>query len=67
MDKYTPLTMTPKEILAAEGANFSKPRPLSTSEERREGNGYCEYHGQKGHTTNDCVQLIKLIEKILGA
>ena len=29
-DRYTPLTMTPKEILATEGADFPKPRPLST-------------------------------------
>nr|GFC88875.1 reverse transcriptase domain-containing protein [Tanacetum cinerariifolium] len=43
-DKYTPLTKTPKEILATEGANFLKPPPMRTPEERRVGNGYCEYH-----------------------
>ncbi|GJZ65485.1 reverse transcriptase domain-containing protein [Tanacetum coccineum] len=43
-DKYTPLTMTPKEILATEGANFPKPPPMRTPEEQRVGNGYCEYH-----------------------
>nr|GFB06439.1 reverse transcriptase domain-containing protein [Tanacetum cinerariifolium] len=38
-DKYTPLTKTPKEILATEGANFPKPPPMRTPEERRVGNG----------------------------
>nr|GFC42990.1 reverse transcriptase domain-containing protein [Tanacetum cinerariifolium] len=42
-DKYTPLTKTPNDILATEGANFPKPPPMRTPEERRVGNGYCEY------------------------
>ncbi|GJV23371.1 hypothetical protein Tco_1376066 [Tanacetum coccineum] len=36
-DKYTPLTMTPKEILATEGANFPRPPPMRTPEEQRIG------------------------------
>ncbi|GJS47936.1 reverse transcriptase domain-containing protein [Tanacetum coccineum] len=64
-DKYTPLTMTPKEILATEGASFPKPPPMRTPEEQRVGNGYCEYHRQKGHTTNECVQLRQLIDKLV--
>ncbi|GJV53409.1 reverse transcriptase domain-containing protein [Tanacetum coccineum] len=36
-DKYTPLTMTPKEILATEGSNFPKPPPMRTPEEQRIG------------------------------
>ncbi|GJS00877.1 reverse transcriptase domain-containing protein [Tanacetum coccineum] len=63
--KYTPLTMTPKEILATEGSNFPKPPPMRTPEEQRVGNGYCEYHRQKGHTTNECVQLRQLIDKLV--
>ena len=57
--------MTPKEIFAAEGANFPKPTPMRTPEEKRIGKGYCEYHAQKGHTTNECVQLRQLIEKLV--
>nr|GFA38251.1 reverse transcriptase domain-containing protein [Tanacetum cinerariifolium] len=38
-DKYTPLTKTPKELLSTEGANFSKPPPMRTLEERHMGNG----------------------------
>nr|GFA19370.1 reverse transcriptase domain-containing protein [Tanacetum cinerariifolium] len=64
-DKYTSLTKTPKKILATEGANFPKPPTMRTPEERRVGNGYCEYHGQKGHTTNECVQLRQLIDKLV--
>ncbi|GJW49324.1 reverse transcriptase domain-containing protein [Tanacetum coccineum] len=60
---YTPLT--PKEILATEGANFPKPPPMRTPEEQRVGNGYCEYHRHKGHTTNECVQLRQLIDKLV--
>ena len=49
-DKYTPLTKTPREIFVTEGANFPKPPPMRTPEDKRTGNGYCEYHVQKGHT-----------------
>nr|GEY42507.1 reverse transcriptase domain-containing protein [Tanacetum cinerariifolium] len=64
-DKYTLLTKTPKEILATEGTNFPKPPPMRTPEEWRVGNGYYEYHGQKGHTTNEYVQLRQLIDKLV--
>nr|GFC96530.1 reverse transcriptase domain-containing protein [Tanacetum cinerariifolium] len=43
-DKYTPLTKTPKEILATEGVNFPKPPPMRTLEERRVGNGGHDIH-----------------------
>ncbi|GKA93788.1 hypothetical protein Tco_0815774 [Tanacetum coccineum] len=38
---------------------------MRTPEEQRVGNGYCEYHRQKGHTTNECVQLRQLIDKLV--
>ncbi|GJR64289.1 hypothetical protein Tco_0010354 [Tanacetum coccineum] len=61
----TPLQRPQKEILATEGSNFPKPLPMRTLEEQRVGNGYCEYHRQKGHTTNECVQLRQLIDKLV--
>lgn len=64
-DRYTPLTKTPREIFATERANFPKPPPMRTAEDKRIGSGYCDYHGQKGHTTNECVQLKQLIEKLV--
>ena len=38
---------------------------MRTPEDKRIGNGYCEYHGQKSHTTNERVQLRQLIEKLV--
>ena len=38
---------------------------MRTPEDRSVGGGYCEYHGQKGHTTNKCVQLRQLIDKLV--
>nr|GEU79086.1 reverse transcriptase domain-containing protein [Tanacetum cinerariifolium] len=38
---------------------------MRTLEERRVGNGYYKYHGQKGHTTNECIQLRQLIDKLV--
>ncbi|GKE55654.1 hypothetical protein Tco_1494839, partial [Tanacetum coccineum] len=48
-----------REILATEGANFPRPPPMRTPEEQRVGNGYCEYHRQKGHTTNEKGKINK--------
>ena len=64
-DKYTPLTKTPRQILATEGANFPKPPPMRTTKGKRTGIGYCDYHGHKVHATNDCVQLRQLIDKLV--
>ena len=64
-DRYTPLTKTPGEIFATEGANFPKPAAMRTPEDKRTGNGFCDYHGQKGHTTNECVQLRQFIDKMV--
>ncbi|GJY96175.1 reverse transcriptase domain-containing protein [Tanacetum coccineum] len=54
-------------LLATEGANFPKPPPMRTPEEQRVGNGYCEFHSAttREHTTNECVQLRQLIDKLV--
>ncbi|GKB09664.1 hypothetical protein Tco_0837976 [Tanacetum coccineum] len=31
------------------------------------GNGFCDYHGEKGHSTDECIQLKKQIEKMVRA
>ncbi|GJU28085.1 hypothetical protein Tco_1166706 [Tanacetum coccineum] len=46
-DKYTPLTMTPKEILATEGSNSQTTSDAHNPDEQRVGNGTSEYHSQK--------------------
>jgi hypothetical protein len=38
---------------------------MRTAENKRIGIGYCDYHGQKDHTTNECIQLKQLIEKLV--
>ncbi|KAD3337495.1 hypothetical protein E3N88_33015 [Mikania micrantha] len=62
--QFTPLTKTPKEILATEEARFSfrPPKPLSKVASERNPTKYCDFHGETGHHTNDCFQLKKRIE-----
>ncbi|GKA09855.1 hypothetical protein Tco_0689288, partial [Tanacetum coccineum] len=57
------LTKYPKEILATETqVRLPVPRlmlnPLSSGNVDR----YCDYHQEKGHYTNDCIQLRKQLE-----
>ncbi|GJX87234.1 hypothetical protein Tco_0339248 [Tanacetum coccineum] len=57
------LTKYPKEILATETQlRLSVPRPMLNP--LRSGNidRYCDYHQEKGHYTNDCIQLRKQLE-----
>ncbi|GJY89313.1 hypothetical protein Tco_0503941 [Tanacetum coccineum] len=56
--------MTPNEVFAAEGANWPRPPPINTPVDKRVGNGFCDYHGEKGHSTDECIQLKKQIEKM---
>ncbi|GJX17848.1 hypothetical protein Tco_0218680 [Tanacetum coccineum] len=60
-DKYTPLTMTPKEILATEGSNFPKPPPNAHSEEQRAGMDM-QYHRQKVILPIMCPNCASLID-----
>nr|GEY64814.1 reverse transcriptase domain-containing protein [Tanacetum cinerariifolium] len=62
-DTFTPLTKIPKEILAMEGVNFPLPPPLIGTPEKQNLNKFCDYHGDRGHNTNDCFHLKKQIEK----
>ncbi|GJR04244.1 reverse transcriptase domain-containing protein [Tanacetum coccineum] len=56
-DTFTPLTTTPKEILAMESVSFLEPPPLIGTPEKQNLNKFCDYHGDRGHNTNDCYQL----------
>ncbi|GJZ85626.1 hypothetical protein Tco_0650965 [Tanacetum coccineum] len=62
-DTFTPLTKTPKEILAMESISFPEPPPLIRTHEKQNLNKFCDYHGDRGHNTNDCYQLKKQIEE----
>ncbi|GKD76469.1 hypothetical protein Tco_1339090 [Tanacetum coccineum] len=57
------LTKYPKEILATE-TQLRLPVPCPMLNPLRSGNTdrYCDYHQEKGHYTNDCIQLRKQLE-----
>nr|GFC40398.1 reverse transcriptase domain-containing protein [Tanacetum cinerariifolium] len=58
---------TPKEILAAEANKFQPPPPMVTPVEKRNGNKFCDFHNDKGHSTDECMQLKKQIEELVRA
>nr|GEX01962.1 reverse transcriptase domain-containing protein [Tanacetum cinerariifolium] len=60
--RFTPLTRTPKEILVAEANKFQPPPPMVTPVEKRNSNKFCDFHNDKGHSTDECMQLKKQIE-----
>ncbi|GJX66326.1 hypothetical protein Tco_0300669 [Tanacetum coccineum] len=51
---FTPLTKTPKEILAMEIINFPSSSLLIGTLEKQNLNKFCDYQGDMGHNTNDC-------------
>nr|GEW42531.1 reverse transcriptase domain-containing protein [Tanacetum cinerariifolium] len=66
-NRFTPLTRTPKEILAAEASKFQPPPPMVTPVEKRSSNKFCDFHNDKGHNTDECMQLKNQIEELLRA
>ncbi|GJX99267.1 reverse transcriptase domain-containing protein [Tanacetum coccineum] len=57
------LTKCPKEILATETQlQLPPPRPVSNPLRTGDPDKYCDYHQDKGHHTNDCIQLRKQLE-----
>ncbi|GKA67242.1 hypothetical protein Tco_0767050 [Tanacetum coccineum] len=66
-DRFTLLTKTPKEILALEKGKFKPPPPMTTSVEKRNASKFCEFHGEEGHTTDECMHLKRQIEEMLKA
>ncbi|GKB06339.1 reverse transcriptase domain-containing protein [Tanacetum coccineum] len=62
--KFTPLNRTPKEIFAAESEKFKPPPPMVTPADKRSSNKFCEFHNDKGHSTDECMQLKKQIEEM---
>ena len=60
------LIKQPKEILATEHQlRLPHPPPLMGKPSQENADRYCDYHGEKGHFTNDCHQLKKQLEMAL--
>ncbi|GKB61259.1 reverse transcriptase domain-containing protein [Tanacetum coccineum] len=64
---FTPLTKTPKEILAMDNVNFLPPPPMVGTSEKRNMNKFYDYHQDRGHNTNDCYHLKKQIEEAVAS
>ncbi|GJU87487.1 hypothetical protein Tco_1295033 [Tanacetum coccineum] len=62
-DRFTPLTKTPKEILAMDIVKFKAPPPMTGPAGNRNKNNFCEFHGDKGHITDECIHLRRQIEE----
>nr|GEY17012.1 reverse transcriptase domain-containing protein [Tanacetum cinerariifolium] len=58
---------TPKEILATEASKFQPPPPMVTPVEKKSSNKFCDFHNDKGHNTDECIQLKKQIEELVRA
>nr|GEU73017.1 reverse transcriptase domain-containing protein [Tanacetum cinerariifolium] len=66
-NRFTPLTKTPKEILATEANKFQPPPPMVAPVEKRSSNKFCDFHNDKGHNTDECMQLKKQTEELVRA
>ncbi|GJZ45262.1 reverse transcriptase domain-containing protein [Tanacetum coccineum] len=64
-DRFSLLTKTPKEIFSLEKGKFKAPPPMVTPVEKRDPNKYCEFHADTGHSTDECMQLRKQIDKMI--
>nr|GEW30065.1 reverse transcriptase domain-containing protein [Tanacetum cinerariifolium] len=66
-DRFSLLTKTPKEIFALDKGKIKAPPPMTTPVEKCNHEKFCEFHGEVGHNTNECMHLRKQIEEMLKA
>nr|GEW86388.1 reverse transcriptase domain-containing protein [Tanacetum cinerariifolium] len=66
-ERHECLIMTPKEILATKASKFQPPPPMVTPVEKRSSNKLCDFHNDKGRSTDECMQLKKQIEELVRA
>ncbi|GJU90301.1 hypothetical protein Tco_1302724 [Tanacetum coccineum] len=50
-----------------ESVSFPERPPLIRTPEKQNLNKFCDYHGDRGHNTNDCYQLKKQIEEVVAS
>ncbi|GJX79072.1 hypothetical protein Tco_0327221 [Tanacetum coccineum] len=53
--------------MALDKGKFKPPPPMKTPIEIRNANKFCEFHGEVGHTTDECMHLKRQIEEMLKA
>ncbi|GKA09806.1 hypothetical protein Tco_0689239 [Tanacetum coccineum] len=58
-DRFTPLTKTPKEILAMDTVKFKAPPPMTGLEENHNKNKFSEFHGDKGGRRREQAKAAK--------
>ncbi|GJR67758.1 hypothetical protein Tco_0013823 [Tanacetum coccineum] len=58
---------TPKEIFALDKGKFKAPLPMTTPIEKQNHAKFCEFHGEVGHNTDECMHLKKQIKEMLKA
>ncbi|GJR02452.1 hypothetical protein Tco_0525436 [Tanacetum coccineum] len=60
---FEALVKRPKEILATDlQLQLSPCPPMIRTSKKENLDRYCDYHGEKGHYTNDCYQLKRQLE-----
>ncbi|GJX92433.1 hypothetical protein Tco_0345759 [Tanacetum coccineum] len=63
----------PKRHVSERKSNFQArkfkppPPPMVTPVEKRSSNKFCDFHNDKGHNTDECMQLKKQIEELVRA
>nr|GEV54232.1 reverse transcriptase domain-containing protein [Tanacetum cinerariifolium] len=53
------------DFRAAEASKFQLPPPMVTPVEKRSNNKFCDFHNDKGHSTDECMRLKKQIEELV--
>nr|GEW54458.1 reverse transcriptase domain-containing protein [Tanacetum cinerariifolium] len=66
-DRFSLLTKTPIENFALDEGKFKASPPMTTLVEKRNHAKFCEFHGEVGHNTDECMHLRKQIEETLKA
>nr|GEY26283.1 reverse transcriptase domain-containing protein [Tanacetum cinerariifolium] len=57
--------MTNQRNIRTKGLTSEPPPPMVTPVEKRNDNKFCDFHNNKGHSTDECMQLKKQIEELV--
>nr|GEU54386.1 reverse transcriptase domain-containing protein [Tanacetum cinerariifolium] len=56
-----------QEILSLDKGKFKASPPMTTLVKKRNNSKFCEFHGEVGHTTDECMHLKRQIEEMIKA